>query len=177
MSSLFEISDAILHLNDQLDNLDDEDLDDEALATIQEFLAGLLKETINQRDHKLDNYGALIREIKLRASVRKQEAERLIKLSRFDENRANRLEECLFKFLAAHNLKKLDTTRFRFSVCVNGGKLPLVLDEELEPDDFPEEYTYPVTVVDKVAIREALEAGKELTFAKLGERGSHLRIR
>ena len=47
------------------------------------------------------------------------------------------------------------------------------------PEDMPEEYriqnvTYKA---DDAAIRAALDAGQELPFAKLGERGTHLRVR
>jgi hypothetical protein len=45
-------------------------------------------------------------------------------------------------------------------------------------NDIPEEFrTYPEPVPNKDAIRAALEAGQELKFAELQERGRSLRIR
>lgn len=59
-----------------------------------------------------------------------------------------------------------------FSVCKNGGILPLEFTDEV-PEDFLK--YEPKADTDK--IRESLNAGALLTFAKFSERRHHLRMK
>jgi len=59
-----------------------------------------------------------------------------------------------------------------FSVCKNGGKLPVVVD-----GDVPEEFLIFEPKQDSDKIREALLQGAELPFARFGERGTHIRMK
>jgi len=57
----------------------------------------------------------------------------------------------------------------------NGGKLPLLVDVSV--DGLPEEYIRLTKAPALDAIRADLEAGKELPFARFGERGNSIRIK
>ena len=70
--------------------------------------------------------------------------------------------------------KSLETALHKITIAANGG----VQGVELTSDEIPREY---VKVVEKTSPdldrkRKELQAGKELTFAKLKEKGCHLRV-
>jgi hypothetical protein len=73
----------------------------------------------------------------------------------------------------------------KLAVQANGGKTPLELtfgDRELTPDliamfDVPPEFVKVTYTLNTDAVRAALEEGVELPWAKLGDRGRHLRVR
>jgi hypothetical protein len=128
-----------------------------------------------ERDQKLDNYAALIADMEARAQVRRDEAKRLVDRARIDENKVALLKERLRIFFESHGLKTVETTRYRLTLAQNGGKLPLLVDVSV--DDLPEEYIRLTKATALDAIRADLEAGKELPFARFGERGSSIRIK
>ena len=72
--------------------------------------------------------------------------------------------------------KKLRTKRFNISINGNGGKQPLRFDNTA-PGDLPTRFQRTIIEPDKDAIRAALEAGEEISFAYLAERENHLRIK
>lgn len=124
---------------------------------------------------KADNYCGLIQELSARAKARKEESDRLATRARVDENAAKRLKDRLQFFLEAHDIPKLETARFKLSVQANGGVAPLILD--VPADQVPEDFCKVRVEPDNKTIREALDAGKALPFAHLGQRGTSLRIR
>lgn len=68
---------------------------------------------------------------------------------------------------------KFKTSLFSFNIQKNGGSAPVVFTPGM---DIPSEWLKPGDP-DTVRIRKHLEAGIELPFATLGERGESLRIR
>jgi hypothetical protein len=203
MKSLFEISDDLMALEEMLALAGGEITEDEAGAALQDWFDTLGGE----RDTKIDNYAALIRELDARSEAREVEAKRLMALAGADANNAKRLKERLKLFFELHDIKKLDTPRFRISVQANGGKDPLVYPNEWEliPANAPERFHRRVILLDKEALREEAEATEaelarlsdafareeikpqeyndalhvaEFTnVVRLGERGNHLKIR
>lgn len=185
--SLFQISDDLLALDDLLSEVGGEITEDEAGAALEKFFDELGEE----RDAKLDNYGALIRQYEAKAEARQAEAQRLQRLAATDANNAKRLKTRLLAFFELHGIKKLETLRFKFSVQANGGKAPLVVPEqwEREPASAPEQFHHHVIQLDKEAIRAALEAvfdgdsaqveAEKLMDAgcSIAPRGAHLRIK
>jgi hypothetical protein len=173
--SLFDISDDLLALEEILSQVGGEITDDDAGQALERFFNELGAE----RDQKLDNYGALIRELESRAAGRAEEVTRLEALIASDNNNVKRLKRRLKAFFEIHQIKKLDTRRFRFSVQANGGALPLIMPEEWErdPASAPEAFHRARIELDKEAIREAIKNDEETHGAQLGERGNHLRIR
>jgi hypothetical protein len=100
-----------------------------------------------------------------------------MKLAQADENRAKLLKQRLQWFFETHNLKSVETARYKLSLAKNGGKAPLILDENVPATQLPERFRRVSIDADIIAIRQALEAGEQLGFAQLGDRGQSLRIR
>ena len=168
--TLFSISDDIEKLNDLLDETDGD-------TQQQELIAQWFEQLGTERDRKLDGYAALISEMLARAEVRKAEAKRLTELAASDEDRAKLLKNRLKTFFETHNLKSVNTARYRLLVATNGGKQPLIIDESVPVTQLPEQFQKVTIDPDTAAIRDALERGEKLGFAQLGERGTSLRIK
>jgi hypothetical protein len=112
-----------------------------------------------------------------RAEVRKAEAKRLMALAAADEQRARLLKERLKWFFETHGLHTVETARYRLSLSKNGGKAPLILKDEIAPEELPECFQQVSVAPNTAAIRAALEAGEVLDFAQLGDRGTSLKIK
>lgn len=169
--SLWQISNDILDLEAKLDELSDEQASTQA---VDAFLAAY-DQTVRTRDEKVDNYCSYILHLEAIAKARREEAERLQSLAEADLNRAQMLKQRLQAFFEQHNLKKLETAKHKLRLQRNGGKSPVRLNE-IRPDELPTQFQKVTIQPDLAKIREALEAGKALEFAYLGERGQSLRI-
>lgn len=176
MKTLLEIGDERARHMEALEALlveiggdvSDEDVDAAITAWLNEADAPLKE--------KLDAYGAVIREKELLAAARKAEADRLTALARTDTNTVERLKDRLKLFLEAEGLQKFEANRFKFSISGNGGPPPLTVDTD-DPFKLPS-WAWKVEVsVDTEAIRDRLNKGEKLPFARFGKRGSHLRVR
>lgn len=173
MSTLYEIGQDMEALAALLEETGGDVSDEQAGAALDAFLA----ESADALAEKLDGYGAIIREFEARAAFRKAEAARLAALAATDEGNVKRMKERLRWFFEAHDIPKVETPRFKFSLATNGGARPVSL--AVPPEALPETYrvervTYSANTE---AIRAALEAGEPLEFAVLGERGRHVRVR
>ncbi|HEY0005932.1 MAG TPA: siphovirus Gp157 family protein [Pyrinomonadaceae bacterium] len=134
MRTLFAISDDLLALDALLEEMGGDVSEFEVDQAIDRFLSDITTE----RDQKLDNYAAYIRELEARAAARKEEAHRLAERMRIDTNRAQALKNRLQYFFQLHQLKTVETRRFKLTLCQNGGKLPLNL--AVQPEALPEEF-------------------------------------
>lgn len=168
--SLFNISEDLERLNELLDEVGDD-------TQQQELIQQWFEQLGEERDKKLDGYAALITEMTARAAVRKAEGQRLNELAASDESRARLLKDRLKVFFETHNLKTVETSRYKLQIQRNGGKAPLILDESVPANRLPEQFQRVSINPDTVEIREALERGEHLNFAALGERGTSLRIK
>jgi hypothetical protein len=171
MHTLIEISRDLIELENELEELiNNPDQTNEAIGEYLESLG----DTIAERDRKLDNYAALIQELQARADFRKAERDRLTDRVAIDLNKVKALKANLQRFFEAHEMKSVETNRYRLTLARNGGKNPLIVDDVI-PSELPNKFTY--KEVDRVAVREALEKGEILDFARLGDRGQSLRIK
>lgn len=141
-------------------------------AALSEHL-GALSEAF---DAKAENYAALIRECEARAEARAGEAERMRRLAQTDSALAARLRDTLRDAMVRVNRTTVQTERFRLAVRQNGGSIPVVIEDE---SALPGEFLVPQMTVkpDRDAIRQALEAGKPVSGARLGQRGTRLDLR
>lgn len=147
------------------------ELNDDQAAAFDAWFA----ELEHDRDRKLDSYAALIREWTLRAAARREELERLQLRVRVDEGQAARLKQRLKEWLEANGLKKIETRRYKLTVCRNGGKTPL--DTSMaNVAELPEDLRRVVVTPDNDKIRERLEAGGDVPGCRLLPRETHLRI-
>lgn len=186
--SLYNISEDLLTLGDLLAEVGGDVTDEQA----EEAITKWFEEIGEARDAKLDNYAALYRTLDARAEMRKAEAARLTDLAAVDGNTAERLKKRLKVFFELHELTTVQTDHFRLSLVNNGGAAPIEVDDNVKehPEQLPEEYRKVSFSVNMLAVREKLQiiaakqaAGQELTaddqlpWARLGERGQHLRIK
>lgn len=170
--SLLDISDDLLALESLLAEVADNGGDiTEAESTLEKWFA----EIEADRDTKVDNYAALIRELELRADMRDEEVRRLTARRNIDRANASRLKARLQMFFEEHNLSKLETRRFKVSLVNNGGKIPVVV--ECSPSALPPSLQRVTIDADKDAIREAIEKGDTIDGCRLGERGRSIRIK
>jgi hypothetical protein len=200
--TLWVISEDLQALNDLLAEVDGDVTGEEAEAAIEKWFNELGEE----RDRKLDGYGALIKQFEAYAKARNEEAKRLSNMASVDANNAGRLKSRLKVFMEQHKTPKIETDRFKFAIQNNGGTVPVILsaDAELHPEELPEKYRKVVFQPDMNAIRvdlerltalqqQALENNLDMSdedarelddlvhilpsLAELGTRGTHLRIR
>ena len=170
-ATLYEISADLSALEELLTEVGGELPDGEAEAAIDAWL----EETGTATKEKVDRYCGLIRELEARRDARMEEAKRLQQRATTDWNAILRLKARLLAFFEVHQLKTLETPRFRVTAAQNGGVAPLTITAPLEeiPDEFIEFVRKPMNPM----IRELLEAGERLPFAELGERGKSIRIK
>lgn len=168
--TLFNISEDLEKLNELLDEAGND-------IQQQELLRQWFEQLGTERDRKLDAYAALVTEMLARAEVRKAEAKRMMALADADEKRAQLLKERLKWFFETHNLKTVETLRYRLSLAKNGGKTPVILKDGMLPTQLPKRFQKVSIEPNMTAIRAALETGEQLDFATLGDRGTGLRIK
>lgn len=142
----------------------------DAAAAVEAWEAELAQDL----EGKIDGYASLISEIEARAAIREQEAERIRRLVEADRRAADSLRERLRLVWEERGLGKIQTARYAVSLARNGGKAPVDIYSPVPP-----EWTKATTSVgpDRERIREALERGERLDFARLMERGSRIVIK
>jgi chromosome segregation ATPase len=121
----------------------------------------------------IDDLLSLVSEIEYRASARKTEGKRLTDRAKQDEKVAEWFKGQVLRILRSRGTAKLETARFKATVAQPGGKPAMEILDEV-----PDEWTIAVTeiVPDKERIREALEKGEVLSFARLIPKEPYLRI-
>ena len=168
LKSLFGIGEDLNALAELLDERSDNPAEcqsaiDEWLSEIQDNLAD-----------KADNYAGLISELEGIAEVRATEAKRLASLADRDSRKAKMLRDRLKAFMEVTGMTKIKSKLHEFAIVRNGGLQPLEL---LAPaDQLPERFRRLRIEPDNDAIRLALKEGELLEFARLGERGTRLRV-
>jgi len=172
--TLYQIADDLRALGDLLAESAGE-VTPESEAALAEFEREIETDLVA----KVDAYCSLIRELEQRASVRLVESTRLRKLADADNAAAERLRERLRFVFSERGIGPMQTPRFRVRLSKNGGKAPIQFSAWVAeaPERLPEEFRSPLWKVRTDAIREALEAGRHLDFANLGDRGTRLDIR
>lgn len=151
--------------------------EDESLPEILEALLSQGGDAHELWTEKIDNTLALIRIIEGRVNNISAEIERLTSLKKSESSIIEKLKTGVLNALAARNVGSLKTPRFNVSVAKNGGKAPIAISEDVDPDELPDRFVRVKRSVDTEACRKALEAGESLPFAQLGDRGVHLRVK
>lgn len=165
MKKLYEISADFERV---LDMCYDETASNEEIQTVLEQLEGELAE-------KVGNGIAVIQTLKATADATNAEIQRLTQYKRSLESRVNFLKVYYLDHLTRIGKTKVMTARGAMTISKAGGLKSLKIeDEELIPMEFKRVVSS--TIIDKDALRTALERGKEVSGARLEERGNYLRI-
>jgi len=169
---LLAIQAELNQIKEAFDKLVEDGIEADYIAALDTYLGNLKEE----RDAKLDAYAKFMAKREMYMDGRRKEAARITALADADERAITRAKERLKFMFEQENWAKVETAYHKFSICKNGGKTPVIIDP-VDIDKVPDDYKKVETTVNTGAVREALEAGKELEFARLGERGTHLRIK
>ena len=146
--------------------LDDPDIPEDAIMDSIEGIEAVM-------DIKVESMAQILKSIDGEVSVIDAEIERLKALKTSKVSRCDWLKRSIMDMMKATGRPKIKTALFSFGIQKNGGSLPVILAPGC---DVPPEWLKPGDP-DTTRIRKHLEAGHELGFATLGERGEHLRIR
>lgn len=123
-------------------------------------------------EDKAEAYAIIIGELTAKKNQITGEVKRLDEWSDMLSNHINRMKDNLMSAMDVIGKKKIETEHFRIGIVGNGGKKPMRITA-----DVPEEYKVMRPEIDTERIRKELEAGQELGFAHLEERGRHLSVR
>lgn len=166
MPSLYEYKYEYQKLLDFASECDPDDPEDsQAFLNTLEGLTGEIA-------IKVDNCAGIIRELEAESEKFDKEADFYQRRANALHNSAQKLKDYVKNQLEEMNLKEIKGDRFIVKVQTSGGKRRLILT-----DDVPDKFQKIVYETDTGKIREALEKGEELTFAKLAERSTYLKIK
>lgn len=168
MSTLYELKEEFKML---LDMMEDDSIDEEM---IQNSLEGIECEI----EIKAEGYAKILKELEGQAEAVRKEISRLDdKYGKIVAN-MDRLKTNLKNAMNETGKKKIQTDLFTISVCKNDGKTPLIIDG-VDINEVPEKYKemHKIEKLNTDAIREDLEKGIDVGFARFGERRESLRIK
>lgn len=162
MAKLYEIVDDLRAFLDTAEGLEDE----QAYKDTLEALTGEL-------DDKVEQWCKAIKNLEGERDATKAEADRLAARTKSIDNNIDRMKDTLKMYLDAAGLKKAGGV-IGAKIVKNGGKAPLIID--VEPIALPFDFQKVTISANNEAIRDALEHGKEIPGAHIGERGEHIKI-
>lgn len=174
-TSLFELTTELQALESLLIESESAELTPESSDAIEAWFA----ELIDQEGVKLDGYYYLIRKLDTEAASAAEEAERFRMKQQVRLNSVKRLKDRIKLHLETTGRKKIVTqSQHEFAVVYNGGVQRIEYDKQ--PSELPysefvrTEVTYKF---DEKLIREAIASGDGPEWAKLVDRGTHLRVK
>ena len=147
--------------------LEDPDTDPQVIADTMEGIQGEL-------DIKCDSYVVVIRQLEAQVEMIDAELIRLEKNKSALTNNIKRMKAAVLDTIQMTGSRKMVTDHFKLSIVKNGGKQPMEVDEI---EKIPQDYLTMKPVANMEKIRQELECGGQLDFARLKERGEHLSIR
>lgn len=163
MAKLYEIVAELQDFVTQNEGLEDE-------QAYRDTLEGLQGEL----DDKVSQWARCIKNLEGERDAIKAEGDRLTKRAKSIDNEVKHMKDTLLMYLKAAGVTKAGDAVIKASIVKNGGQAPLEID--LIPVDLPEDFQKITIDADKEAIRAALEGGQQLEWARIGERGEHVKI-
>ena len=162
--TLYELRAEYMEL---LELLEDPDTDPQVIADTMEGIQGEL-------DIKCDSYVVVIKNLESQVEMIDAELIRLEKNKSALTNNIKRMKAAVLDTIQMTGSRKMVTDHFKLSIVKNGGKQPMEVDEI---EKIPQDYLTMKPVANMEKIRQELEGGSQLDFARLKERGEHLGIR
>ncbi len=185
MPNLYELTGYAQTLENLISDIEEMIANGEAPED-NKVLSGLYDSLIQNgedEERKLEGIVKIIRQAESDAKAQKAEAQRLRDRAAVNENRVSRLKDLIKWHLTVTGQSKARAGLFNVSVCGNGGLAPLIVPNVLSEGDqealkgIPADYVKTVLQLDTAKVREELEMGVVIDFARIGERGSHVRIK
>lgn len=168
MAALYELTNSIRQLYDMAEEDDDFYKFTDTFKDTYEGLEGEFSD-------KVANIGRLVKSLESDAKELDAEAKSLAQREKSLEKRSKWLKDYLLKCMKEANIRESGDTITKVRIQNNGGKIPLILDTDVE--EIPAEYQKVSYAPDNDKIREALDNGENLPFAHYGERGESVRIK
>ena len=163
--NIYELTNELRSFNEMTEEMTPEELTDQVYKDTFEGLQGAY-------DDKAEGWCKYIKNIDAEAKAVKEEAQRLMARAKALENHRDRMKETLLQ-----SMKMIGKTEagglLKAKIQKNGGLLPVIVDDV----EIPEEFQKVTIEANKEKIRDALEQGKELSFARYGERGESIKIK
>lgn len=167
MRPLFDIGTDLLSVMNSIG--DDGEVPDDVLD--------YLKSVEIEEGLKLDNYINLIRKFEADEKAAQSEASRYAKMAESCGTAIDGLKKRLRDYMEYVGKDRMQSATNRtIRIQANGGKVPLEIVPLVDPENVDVRFRKVTVQFDNDAIRNALQNGEQLEFAKLGEKGSHLRI-
>lgn len=165
--TLLDIESGLIDLYDQLESCET----DEERANVNAAIEAYMKAEVQ----KVDRIRAFILHEEARAKIAREESERQLRRARIAEAHAEQVKEFCKRVLTEVGKKRVEGRSGVIKIQTNGGIVALeIFDETALPMEYtPMVISYPP---DTELIRAAIKAGKHVPGAKLGERGTHVRI-
>lgn len=138
----------------------------------QQIIKDTLEGLDGAYDDKVEGWCKVIKNLDAEAKALKEESKRLQGRQKTIENNIDRMKSALMESLKATGKTEAGGL-LKAKIQKNGGLLPVIVDDV----EIPEEFQKVTIEANKEAIRDALEQGKELSFARYGERGESIRIK
>jgi hypothetical protein len=172
--SLFTIGEDLLAIEQIIEQAEGDISDPAVEATITSWLQELATDQAN----KADGYVNLIKKWEGEKAAAKAEAEQYTKAANVRAARIERLKLLLKQHMEATHQQKIETATGRtIAIQKNGGLCPLQVDAALNPAAIDAKFQKVTIELNSDAVRTALDAGEKLAFARLGLRGTSLRIK
>lgn len=146
--------------------LDDPDIPEDAIMDSLEGIEAIMED-------KADSIAKILKAMDGDIAATDAEIKRLQERNAARKSHQKWFKKTLEDMMRATGKTKFKTALFSFGIQKDGGSLPVILTPGC---DVPPEWLKPGDP-DTTRIRKHLEAGHELGFATLGERGESLRIR
>lgn len=139
-----------------------------------EVINDTLDAVMGEIEVKGENYVGLINRLDMELDACKKHRDEWIARYNVRENALKRLKQRLAMGMEMIGKKEIKAGDNTIKLVKNGGKQPIIYSA-----DVPKEYMKTTIIEDKDTekIRKALESGKKLEFATLGERGNHISIK
>lgn len=165
MAKLYEIVGELQDFISANEGLEDEQAYKDTLEALQ-----------GELDDKVSQWARCIKNMEAERDAVKEEADRLTKRAKTIDNQVTHMKDTLLMFLKAAGRDKAGDAVIKASIAKNGGKAPLIVDIT-DVLNIPQEFQKVTVTANNEAIRDALEHGVELDWARIGEKGEHINIR
>lgn len=167
MSSLYELTNEMLELQEMLEQAEDLDAFEVVIDTTEAVKA--------EFDAKMENYAKLVKSIEASQKAREEECKRLKARCDADKKKVAKLKAAMMGAMNTLGITESGGDILSVKIAGNGGPAPIVV--MADPKDLPDEYRKVTYDANNEAIRKALEAGEDIDFACFADRGVSLRIR
>lgn len=162
MAKLYELVADLQSFIEENEGLEDEQIYKDTLEGLQ-----------GEIDDKIEQWNRAIKNQEAERDALKSEYQRLYERYKAQDAQVSRMKDTLLMYLKAMGKKEGGKVLIA-KIVKNGGAVPVEI--LCQPEELPKQFRKITVEADKTAIRDALVSGKKLKFAKLLERGEHIKV-